>query len=205
MTASGELATKRKDQRVRWMWATVEDRITTDLRRDPTSSALIAELEAAVRDNTVAGDESRRSAGRRLPIGDAMTFSEFMDRASAIDSADPLAMFRGEFEMHDDHTLYLDGNSLGRMPKAARAALFNAIDAEWAGGLVESWEQWITLTRRAGDEVGQHLLCAPRGTTLIADSTSVNLFKLASAALDSLPLREAPSSPIDTTSQRIAI
>jgi len=114
-----------------------------------------------------------------------MNDSDLLDRARALDLADPLSEFRAEFEMHDDHTLYLDGNSLGRMPKAARDALFNAIDAEWAGGLVESWEKWITLTRSSGDAVGAQLLGAPAGTTLIADSTSVNLFKLASAALDS--------------------
>jgi len=114
-----------------------------------------------------------------------MNNAELIDRARALDEADPLRDFRDEFQMHDDHTLYLDGNSLGRMPKAARDALFNAIDAEWAGGLVESWETWITLTRSSGDAVGAQLLGAPAGTTLIADSTSVNLFKLASAALDS--------------------
>ncbi len=105
------------------------------------------------------------------------------DRAVTLDSADALASRREEFETGDG-LLYLDGNSLGRLPKRTIAAMGRTIEKEWAGGLVRSWRtEWVSLPGRVGDRLAPLVGAAP-GEVLISDQTSVNLFKLATAALD---------------------
>ncbi|MGY1603143.1 kynureninase [Geodermatophilus sp. SYSU D00815] len=121
-----------------------------------------------------------------------------MDRsrtaAEQLDDADPLAGFRGRFAGADDEgperLLYLDGNSLGRMPKETPAALARVVETEWAGGLVGSWSTWIRTATRLGDALAAGVLGARPGEVLVADSTSVNLFKLVSAAVDGRPGRD---------------
>lgn len=103
--------------------------------------------------------------------------------AVAADQADPLAAFRDRFVITDDHVVYLDGNSLGRLPKATRERLRAAIDAEWGTELINGWDHWIDLGRDAGDVLAAIVGARP-GEVVLSDSTSVNLYKLAVAAVD---------------------
>jgi kynureninase len=109
--------------------------------------------------------------------------------ALALDREDPLAAFRARFRL-PDRVVYLDGNSLGALPKATPARLAAVIEDEWGEGLIRSWNRhgWIELPRRVGDKIGR-LIGARPGEVVVADSTSVNLFKLMSAALRLRPER----------------
>jgi kynureninase len=112
------------------------------------------------------------------------------DRATELDAADPLAPFLERFAPPPAGVIYFDGNSLGQLPYAAREALQRAVDTEWAQRLIRSWsEGWMELPFTAGDTLGTHLLDAAPGQVVLADSTTVNFFKLASAALQSRPGR----------------
>lgn len=103
--------------------------------------------------------------------------------ARARDREDPLARYRDEFVVADESLLYLDGNSLGRLPKRAEALAARTVREEWGGRLVRGWnEGWVGASRRLGDKLGR-LLGAREGEVLVSDGTSVNLFKLAVAAL----------------------
>jgi kynureninase len=109
-------------------------------------------------------------------------------RAEALDAADPLAAYRDRFVIADPETVYLDGNSLGRLPVATRERLRVAIEREWGTDLIRGWTDWIGLARRAGDVLAEIVGARP-GEVILADSTSVNLYKLASAALSARPGR----------------
>jgi kynureninase len=117
-------------------------------------------------------------------------------RAGAVarDAVDPLAGFRGRFSGTDDdgaaRLLYLDGNSLGRMPLETPGALQRVVENEWARGLIGSWSSWIEQATRIGDVLAAGVLGARPGEVLISDSTSVNLFKLLGAAVDAQPGRD---------------
>lgn len=101
--------------------------------------------------------------------------------AEALDERDPLAEYRSEFFI-EDGLLYMDGNSLGRLPRRTVGLLRTAVEQEWGVGLVRSWRsEWIGLPSRVGDTLAG-LIGAGPGEVLIADQTSVNLYKLASAA-----------------------
>jgi kynureninase len=104
------------------------------------------------------------------------------DDALAADAADPLAGFRREVVIDDPELIYLDGNSLGRLPVRAVDAVRAVVEDDWARGLVRSWAHWIDWTRRTGDLLAP-LLGAGPGEVVISDQTSVNLYKLATAAL----------------------
>ncbi|MGJ3233023.1 MAG: kynureninase [Oceanicaulis sp.] len=101
--------------------------------------------------------------------------------AEALDRADPLAGRREAFDVPDG-VIYLDGNSLGPLPRASRDALHQAIETEWRTDLIKSWNTagWIDLPLRTGDRIAR-LIGAPAGSVLCADSVSVNLFKLAAS------------------------
>ena len=107
-------------------------------------------------------------------------------RAERLDAADPLAHFRSRFVIDDPDLLYLDGNSLGRLPIATRERLRAAVD-QWGSELVSGWHEWIELPERAGDLLAAEVLGACPGEVIVTDSTTVNLFKLASAVLDTRP------------------
>ena len=110
--------------------------------------------------------------------------------ALALDAADPLAPFRERFIIGDEPIAYLDGNSLGRLPKATAARLRDVIDHEWGGRLIRGWEEkWVELPTSVGDLLGRELLGAAAGQTVIADSTSVNLYKILHAAAGVRPDR----------------
>lgn len=103
--------------------------------------------------------------------------------AEALDAADPLAGFRERFVIDDPQRIYLDGNSLGRLPVATRDRL-SALVAEWGERLVGGWEEWIDAPTRVGDQLALGVLGAQADEVIVSDSTTVNLFKLASALLD---------------------
>ena len=109
--------------------------------------------------------------------------------ARDLDRQDELAAFRSHFVATDPDLIYLDGNSLGRLPKATVALLHDVVDRQWGDRLIRSWnEGWIEAPARIGDKLGQ-LLGAASGEVTVADSTTVNLFKLALAALRAQPGR----------------
>jgi len=113
-----------------------------------------------------------------------------LDEARALDAADPLRAFRDRFDLPQG-VLYLDGNSLGALPKATRARLKTAVDEEWGQGLIRSWNShdWIGAPARVGGKIAG-LVGAKPGEVIVADSTSVNLFKLIAAALRARPGRK---------------
>jgi kynureninase len=101
----------------------------------------------------------------------------------ALDARDPLRPLRDLFTLPEG-VVYLDGNSLGVLPRAAAARVAQAVTEEWGQGLIRSWNEagWFTLPQRLGDKVGR-LVGAKPGETVATDSTSVNLYKVLSAAL----------------------
>ncbi len=109
--------------------------------------------------------------------------------AKELDAADPLRALRAEFVSNEPDTIYLDGNSLGRPPVATADFLAKVVREGWGTGLVRSWETWIDWSRQLGDRLAAHVLGAEPGEVVIADSTSVNLYKLAAAALADRPDR----------------
>lgn len=109
--------------------------------------------------------------------------------AEALDSHDELRHFRERFYLPEPGMIYLDGNSLGRLPRQAKALLAETVEHEWGERLIRSWnESWINLPRTLGDKIAR-LIGAQPGEVLVADSTSINLFKLAAAALKAQPDR----------------
>jgi kynureninase len=108
------------------------------------------------------------------------------EEAEARDERDPLAGFRDRF-VHTgdgrDPVIYLDGNSLGRLPVATRDRLRDLVE-EWGDRLVSGWSEWIDAPVRVGDALAADVLGARPGEVIVGDSTTVNLFKLCSAVLD---------------------
>jgi kynureninase len=111
------------------------------------------------------------------------------DRAEAeeLDRADGLAPFRARFPIGEGDPIYMDGNSLGRMSFAVREAIAQGMRS-WEGRLVGGWPEWIDLPTVVGDRIGR-LVGAGPGQVLACDSTTVNLYKLADAALSAQPDR----------------
>lgn len=107
----------------------------------------------------------------------------------ALDIADELAPLRDLF-MLPEGVVYLDGNSLGALPKATPGRVAQVVQAEWGRGLIRSWNDagWMAMPGRVGDKIARLIGAAP-GTVMVADSTSVNLFKLLGAALAARPGR----------------
>ena len=108
---------------------------------------------------------------------------------AALDRADPLAAFRERFALPEG-VVYLDGNSLGALPKATPARLAGLVAHEWGEDLIRSWTKhgWMEMPRRVGDKIAR-LIGAQPGEVVVADSTSVNLFKLLAGALALRPDR----------------
>ena len=115
-------------------------------------------------------------------MGTGPTRGDLVDR----DARDPLAGLRARFDLPDG-VVYLDGNSLGPLPAAAVERLATVMREQWGRDLIKSWNDhdWINLPARLGDKIAG-LIGADAGEVVVADSTSVNLFKLLAAAL---PLR----------------
>lgn len=106
-----------------------------------------------------------------------------------LDAADPLASFRDRFQLRDG-LIYLDGNSLGAMPKAAAARMAGVVRREWGEGLIASWNtaDWVTAPQRIGAKIAR-LVGAEADEVIAADSTSVNIFKALTASLSLRPGR----------------
>ena len=111
-------------------------------------------------------------------------------RAADFDAADPLAGFRERFTLPEG-VIYLDGNSLGALPKATPARLQAVIEGEWGEGLIRSWNtaSWFDMASRIGGKIAPLIGAAPH-EVIACDSTSVNLFKLIAAALQMRPGRK---------------
>lgn len=105
------------------------------------------------------------------------------DRIAELDASDPLRGFREKFHLREG-LIYLDGNSLGALPKATMQAMQDAVERQWGEGLITSWvgADWVDAPRRIGDKIAQ-LIGARPGEVIAADSTSVNIFKALGAAL----------------------
>jgi len=103
--------------------------------------------------------------------------------AEAMDASDPLASFREEFFHADPDQCYLDGNSLGKLPLAAIGAVGNFLTEEWGSELVGGWSKWIDQAQTAGDLLARSILGAGPGQTLVCDTTSMNFYQLAVAAI----------------------
>ena len=114
-----------------------------------------------------------------------------LQACQALDAQDPLRALRHQFTLPKG-VIYLDGNSLGVLPKTAAARVATAVTQEWGQGLIRSWNSagWFSLPQRLGDKIGQLVGAAP-GEVVATDSTSINLFKVLSAAL-SMAAQDAP-------------
>ena len=109
--------------------------------------------------------------------------------ASELDAHDELASYRDEFQISDPNLIYLDGNSLGRLPKRTMEYMGNAIERGWGERLIRVWnEGWIDTPSELGAKIAK-LVGAQADEILVTDSTSVNIFKLGLAALRAHPKR----------------
>jgi kynureninase len=117
---------------------------------------------------------------------------DLLERAADLDAADPLARFRDDFVIPADADVisYLDGNSLGRPPVATAALMDQFIQRQWAGRLIRGWtDGWLEWPVELGDRLGRVALGAAGGQVVIADSTTVLIYKLARAGLGARPGR----------------
>ena len=89
----------------------------------------------------------------------------------------------------DPDLVYLDGNSLGRLPRSTADRLARLVREEWGGELIRAWDHWLELPTRIGDLIGTKLLGAREGEVVVADSTTVNFYRAAVGALDARPDR----------------
>ncbi|MDP3822950.1 MAG: kynureninase [Burkholderiales bacterium] len=109
----------------------------------------------------------------------------------ALDDRDPLAALRGEFQLPEG-VIYLDGNSLGVLPRATPARIAKVVQEEWGRDLIRSWNTagWVDLSQRIGNKIAR-LVGAGENELIVGDSTSVNLYKALCAAIE-LVKAEAP-------------
>ena len=111
--------------------------------------------------------------------------AHWADRAAELDAADPLASYRDAFVTTDGVLAYLDGNSLGRPLRATRERLAGFVDEAWGERLIRGWDEgWMDAPTELGDTIGRVTLGAAAGQTVVADSTTVLLYKLVRAAVD---------------------
>jgi kynureninase len=116
-----------------------------------------------------------------------MNFSTERDFALQLDQQDKLASFKEVFVIPDPSLVYFDGNSLGAMPKVAQEKSRQIVDEQWGKDLIRGWNKgWWDAPSRVGDKIGQ-LIGAAAGQTLVGDTVSLNLFKLATSALTLQP------------------
>ena len=109
--------------------------------------------------------------------------------AGELDAADPLGSFVDEFEPAVGVDAYLDGNSLGRPVRGTADRISRFVAGEWGTGLIRSWDEgWMQLPFEIGDRIGRVALGAAVGQTVVADSTTVLLYKLVAAALRGAPV-----------------
>jgi kynureninase len=110
------------------------------------------------------------------------------DDALALDANDPLAGFRDRFHIPNPDVVYLDGNSLGMPPKRTLERLREVYENDWATGLIRSWDHWIDLPQRVGNQVAR-LIGARDGEVVVHDTTTMNVYQLVHAAIALRPDR----------------
>ena len=112
-----------------------------------------------------------------------MTDKDYHGLAKTLDREDPLQRFRNQFYIESEQMIYLDGNSLGRLPIKTKQLLSEVIKTQWGTDLIESWNKhWYKKPSQLGDKIAP-VIGASSGEVIVSDSTSVNLYKLAHAAL----------------------
>lgn len=112
-----------------------------------------------------------------------------LEYAQELDASDELASMRDEFVIDDPHLIYLDGNSLGRLPRRTVPLLQDTVEKEWGQRLICSWNDgWLDCAQELGGKIAR-LIGAQADEVILADSTSINLYKLAAAALRARPER----------------
>ena len=109
--------------------------------------------------------------------------------ALELDKNDPLAHFKSQFVISDPEMCYLDGNSLGRLPKATITAINDLMTKEWGPEVVTGWSHWVDEAQPTGDLLGEAALGAAAGQVLVCDTTSVNFYQLCLAAIHARPGR----------------
>jgi kynureninase len=107
-----------------------------------------------------------------------------------LDAKDPLAKYRDLFVFTDPDVCYLDGNSLGRLPKATVETINKFLIEGWGTKIVDGWGEWIDKAETTGDLIGRATLGAAAGQTLAMDTTSVNFYRLVRAAISARPGRK---------------
>ena len=121
---------------------------------------------------------------------DETKFEQGLEFARQLDTQDELAPFRGAFVPAEPELIYLDGNSLGCLPRLTMERMRVAVEKEWGSDLIRGWNAgWYGAPVRAGEKIAQVVGAGP-GQVVVGDSTSVNLFKLAMAALAMHPERQ---------------
>ena len=110
--------------------------------------------------------------------------------AEQLDAQDELASLKSEFVIKNQDLCYLDGNSLGRLPKATIEAVNKFLTDEWGTELVDGWSHWIDEAQQTGDLLGRATLGAAAGQVLVCDTTSVNFYQLCVAAIKASPGRK---------------
>jgi kynureninase len=110
--------------------------------------------------------------------------------ALELDKNDPLAHFKSQFVISDPEMCYLDGNSLGRLPKATITAINDLMTKEWGPEVVTGWSHWVDEAQPTGDLLGEAALGAAPGQVLVCDTTSVNFYQLCLAAIHARPGRK---------------
>src|ERR687891_2488141 len=119
-----------------------------------------------------------------------INFSSSLDFAKQLDGQDSLASYREKFVANDPDLIYLDGNSLGRLPKSVIVRMKKAVEEEWGTDLIRGWNKgWWESPTRIGEKIAS-LLGAAEGQVVVGDQTSINLFKLATAALTLQPQKK---------------
>ena len=120
----------------------------------------------------------------------AFNFEPGESFARQLDAADDLASYREAFVFAEPDMIYLDGNSLGRLPCHTAARMQEVVEQEWGRDLIRGWNAgWYTAPTRVGEKIAR-LVGAATGQVLVSDSTSVNLYKLTMAALAARPDRK---------------
>jgi kynureninase len=110
--------------------------------------------------------------------------------ALELDKNDPLAHFKSRFVITDPEMCYLDGNSLGRLPKSTITAITDFMNKEWGPEVVTGWSHWVDEAQPTGDLLGEAALGAAAGQVLVCDTTSVNFYQLCLAAIHARPGRK---------------
>ena len=110
--------------------------------------------------------------------------------ALELDRNDPLAHFKSQFVITDPEMCYLDGNSLGRLPKSTITSITNFMNNEWGPEVVTGWSHWVDEAQPTGDLLGEAALGAAPGQVLVCDTTSVNFYQLCLAAIHARPGRK---------------